>query len=139
MAGYYEEITHNRFGLSNLLHKMGAMDHPLAVPKGKLYVALNHERIKIIAKTLHISDEELASSTENVIWWCLSKGYKVEGVNSTFCASSSIDLIQARELAETYLPIEKQRDLMSLFREAKLNMQDGEKIPFGSVFIKSRV
>ena len=74
MSGYYESVTHGGFRLSTLLEKIGAMDHPVS-QEG--YAALDHMRIKKIASALEVTAEDLAASAENVVNWCLGKGYGV--------------------------------------------------------------
>lgn len=136
MAGYYESVTHGGFRLSSLLEKMGAMDYPIS-QEG--YAALSHYRIKKMASALEVTTEDLAASAENVVNWCLGKGYKVERLQSTVSADSYISVNQAEELVRFYVPEFRQGSFHSRFEEARKNARDTNKVRPYKVEPKPRI
>ena len=136
MAGYFEPVTHGRFRLNDLLLKMGALEYPVSDNDG--YAALTHRRIKKMADKLQTRDEDLALCALNVINWSLGQAYKVEGLESTFCASTCIDVNQAEDLAREYLAIEGKLSLGSKFSEARKNLAN-RNVKYGQIMYKERI
>ncbi len=136
MAGYYESVTHGGFRLSNLLEQMGAMDYPVS-KEG--YAALDHLRIKKMASAFGVTAEDLAASAESVVNWCLGKGYKVEGLQSTISADTFISVDQAGELVRVYVPELRQRSFSYRLEEARKNARDPSKVRPYNVEPKPRV